>query len=633
MLFKFKFSHLSSKRVQISSIVSVALVLLYVLIFRNDELDYTAIYNTYNPATFRNSLSSINHGDDSKDELKLVPIENLFHDEELQKRLNNDLNNFCPVYTFFNDEKIRKLSIEKQRFHKTMLKKWVMLYHSLGFKVNILHYNDAITNPKMDDFVTKKILFNKNNQINENYMKLLAWENRSLQTDQSPGGFYSDYTIFPMISHSSVLKDLKLNCQDIEGFTLFEDYDFQLIRSDRNSISKILESLISKDKDFEILETAKFNDIFADYSIRTFSKLMNSKNIKTLTERIPKILDQHLRAYRLTNRFAKINVVDPLALSDHYFFRPVFSIFKTLTKCESFIISPPTKHFLKKFENDIKEKLPDPITPDSSLDYITKMEKLLEGLYSSQKMIRGACSHDMEVQITNELSFESKALNLISIPHPISVLSAIKYNDKNVFLSEEIASVEQNNFLTTLLSKNFKEVKDLENIIKSNELSYYFFNFETMTPDSLRHQLSINLGFELERITDSEPVRYHDASTFLNEIIDESMILSQGELMRKLENVKQLVDRHSEPMSYVINQRQSDSKIQELRDRLKDWNKLEKPTDPSKILETQHFESRHDPIVEISENFNKLDSSVWHLVKNVRFVDDMKYKELKAISS
>lgn len=632
MIFNFKLNQKSLSRLLTSTIISVTLVLIYLLVFRNNDMDYTAIYNTYNPATFRNTFGGTS--DDSDNQFKFVPIENLFHDEELQKRLNNDMNNFCPVFTFFNDEKIRKLSIEEQNFHKTMLKKWIMLYDSLGFKVNILHYNDAVSNPKMDEFVNKRILFNKNNQINENYMKLLAWENKSLQMDPESGisGFYSDYTIFPMVGHSSVLSDLRLTCKDFQGFTLFEDYDFQLITSDSSSISKILDSLISKNRDFEILETDKFNSIFADYSLKTFAKLLNNKNIKTLVEKIPKILDQHLRAYRLTNRFSKINIVDPLALSDHYFFRPIFSILRTLTKCEEFIITPPTKHFLKNFEKNLKERLPDPITPDSDLEYVTRMDKLLEELYSSSKTAtRNMCSNDLEVEITNELNFDSKALNLISIPHPISVLSALKYNQKNVFISEEIVSIEQNNFLTTLLSKNFKNIEDLYNIIKNIDLNYYFFNFETMTPDSLRHELSIILGFELDKITDSSPVRYNDASKFLNEIVDENMILSQGELMRKLDNVKQLVSKYGEPMSYVINQRQSNSKIQELRDRLKNWNQLEKPTDPAKILETQHFESRHDPIVEISENYNKLDSSIWHLVKNVRFIDDMKFKELTNI--
>lgn len=625
------FRHKSTKRLVTSSIVSTIVVVIYLIIFKRGDMDYTTIYNTYNPATFKNSLGSNTKYED-KDQFQLQPIDNLFNDEILQNRINNDLNNFCPVFTFFNDEKIRKLSIEEQKFHKTMLKKWVMLYNSLGFKANVLHYNDAVTNPKMESFVSKKILFNKNNQINENYMKLLAWENKSSQLGES-AGFYSDYTIFPMVSHSSALDDLRLKCQNFKEFTLLDDYDFQLIISDQDSITNILESLISKNKDFQILETDKYSDLFADYSIKTFQKLMNSRNTKTITERIPKILDQHLKANRLLNKFTKINIVDPLALSDHYFFRPVFSLFKTLTQCsQDSIPPPPTKTHLKRFDKEIKEKLPDPITPDSGLEYITKVEKFMEELYKNQNIQRGKCTQDLQITVTNELNFDPKALNLISVPHPISILSALKYNKKNVFISGDIVNIEQNNFLTTQLSENFKSPQDLKPLIKNKDLNYIFFNFESMTPDTLRNQISMNLGFEIGRIRDSSPVKYADQSKYLNEIINENMILSQGELMRKLDNVKALVARYGEPMSYVINQRQSDAKIQELRQRLREWDKIEKTTDTERILETQHFESRHDPIVEISENYNKLDATLWHLIKNVRYIDDVEYKELTNIA-
>jgi len=598
-------------------------------------MDYTTIYNTYNPTTFRNSFNgqNFNSGNDNQ-QFKLLPIENLVKDEEITKRINNDLNNFCPVFTFFNDEKIRKLSIEEQKFHKIMLQKWIMLYNSLGFKANVLHYNDAVTNPKMEEFINKKILFNKNHQINENYMKLMAWENKSLALGEK-AGFYSDYTIFPMISQSSILNDLKFNCQDFQNFTLLDDYDnFQLMTSNLESISKILDGLINKNKDFEILVTDKYNDIFADYSIKIFSKLMNSKNIKTITERIPKILNQHLRTYRLSNKFKKINIVDPLSLSDHYFFRPIFSIFKTLTHCEDVLIPPPTKTYLKRFEKEIAGRLPDPITPDSGLDYVQKVEKLMDEFFGAQQLTRGKCPKEAPtILITNELKFDTKSLNLISIPHPISVLSALKFNKNHFFKSEDIASIEQNNFLTTLLSGNFKSVEDLKPLIKNKELNHVFFNFESMTPEILRHELSIFLGFDLERIIDSTPVRYGDGSKDLDEIIGEKIIQSQGDLERKLDNVKQLIVKYNEPMPYVINSRQSDSKIQEFKENLKKWNQLEKTTDPSKILESQHFESRHDPIVEISENFNKLDASIWHLVRNVRYVDNIKYKELLSLTS
>lgn len=608
-------------------------MVIYLIIFKRGDMDYTTIYNTYNPATFKNSFNSNSKYED-KEQFQLQSIDNLFNDELLQKRINNDLNNFCPVFTFFNDEKIRKLSIEEQKFHKIMLKKWIMLYNSLGFKANVLHYNDAITNPKMESFISKKILFNKNNQINENYMKLLAWENKSSQLGES-AGFYSDYTIFPMVSHSSALDDLRLKCQDFNEFTLLNDYDFQLIISNKDSITNILENLISKNKDFQILETDKYNDFFADYSIKTFQKLMNSKNTKTITERIPKILDQHLKSNRLLNKFTKINIVDPLAMSDHYFFRPIFSLFKTLTYCsQDSIPPPPTQNHLKKFEKEIKDKLPDPITPDSGLEYITKVEKFMEDVYKNQfsNIQRGKCLKDLEITVTNELNFDPGALNLISIPHPISVLSALKYNKKNVFISDEIVNIEQNNFLTTQLSGNFKTTNDLIQLIKNKELNYIFFNFEFMNLNSLKNQISINLGFDLGRITDSSPVKYSDQSTYLNEIINENMILSQGELMRKLDNVKSLVAKYGEPMSYIINQRQSDAKIKELRERLKKWDQIEKTIDTERILETQHFESRHDPIVEISENYNKLDASLWHLVKNVRYIDDVEYKELSSIA-
>ncbi|CDR44948.1 CYFA0S16e00342g1_1 [Cyberlindnera fabianii] len=583
--------------------------------------------DTYNPLTYNKEQSRPKDTTDKYAKF-LEPVTPLFGDDELNKRLHHNPDSKGLVYTFFNDDKIRRLSLHEQKFHRTMLRKWALLYQSLGFSVIILHYNDAVAHSKMRAMANSRVLFSKNDLINENYLKLLAWSYRMSQQPRATGkgALYVDYTIFPVTSR---IEKLKVESPKIKQFQLISDYEFQVMLSDKQHIDELIDALIQKNRDFDIVESPGYGDLFADYSIGVWRKLLHTNNVKVVVDTVPGILDKHIRMWRMA-KYSAVNIVDPMALGDHYFIRPILQSIKSVLKCEDSLYPHPTRNFINLFDRDIAPHLPDRPSADSDIETIKTSEKVIHDLIAPHKV---PCEQTAwSISITNGLTLEPRTINLITVPHPLSSASVLKSEEKRMVTGTDLSTLKECNVISKQLTESTKS---------DNRLRYYsihrgnsiFFPSELLTVECFAHSLSLFLGFDIPAINDQWGMEYDDRSTSYSELSGKSFTISEGELKWKLESVRSLISNYEAPVPFVINQRQSEMRLKQYRDDLKLIKEPEKVADPKIVLQTQHFESRHDPVVEIAEIWNQQDAELWWDVRSVRWIGERLWKLLSEVEA
>jgi hypothetical protein len=537
--------------------------------------------DTYDPSTYQKST----HDHHSQ---KSTEIQPLIQDEYLSQRLNRAKDRF--IYTFFNDELIGKLSHKEQAFHKQMLKKFIILYHSMGVGVHICHSKDSISNSNWKEF----------KETNNNHLKLLALQEK-MNANEDTFAFYSDYTLFPM--NGDWLQKLRYN-----QFTLSSDYEFEVMLTDKNGLERLMQSLLHNTRDLQIMETNELNGIFADYSLETWRKLMNTNDLGMVLEQIPRALNGHLRHWRL-GQYDTIAIVDPITLNDHYFSRPMLQTIKSVLQCESSMYPPPLKSFVKKFENDILPEL----GLRTNVDSMELREQNSRKLKDLMRPYVVGCNDHLRIEVSSELDDGSKTLNMVSIPHPLSIASAMHLTDKHIITNAELIS-SKHDLLDQLLQ--------LDKV--SNSI---LFNSEFITIQNFIESLELFLGFEMKPINDPQGFQFNDLSKAFKDIIGQQFALSENEFKDKMDSAKKLVVKYEEPLPYVINQRQTEEKLQQYRDDLKK-DKAKGADLEQKVLKTQMFESRHDPIVDIAEIWNPRDTGLWWLVKNLRYVDQEIIKAL-----
>lgn len=583
-----------SKRTLVLSSICVFFITVYCLLHSTRDI----INETYNPLTYRYAVPRT-------EEPQRSEVPPLLDHDELSNRLNTQRHR-CSVYTFFNDEQVTRLSIQEQQYHKTMLRKFITLYHSLGFNIHVMHHRDATQNENMSRMMARA----SNAKVNDNYLRLLAWQTKLKETGEV-GGLYSDYEIFP----TSGFKLEKLYRDKMGQFTLMDDYEFQVMMSDSNGIDSLIRSLAEKRTDFEIFETGELSGVFADYTLATWRKLLNTNDLRQVMDEVPKYLNKHLHRWRLS-QFDTITIVDPVTLSDHYFSRSIFQTLKSLLHCPNALFPPPTNKFMAKFEKDILPHLPARLSMDS---HVTTQRENTKALTELMKPHIFECKKQWRVEVSSELVRAEKQLTFVTVPHPVSVSAALHFNDKHTITSDELVHTKRRDMVTDMLKVSLDEVV--------NDTSILFFNAELLSTKGFVLALGLHLGFSIPAVNDQWGLEFHDLSTAFNEIINEEYTISEGEFKRKMDSVKALVQHYESPHSYVINQRQSEAKMKEYRAKIKASNKYDTVSDlEQRVLNTQSFESRHDPVVDIAEMWNPQDTQLWWLVQSLRFVDEHVYQ-------
>ena len=617
------------KRSLFVSGLSLSLCLTGFLLFYNADRNHLfqpAEHDTYDPLTYKMSLPSgdesntaatHNKGEDEQSHVHLENILPLVRHGDIMQRLNSGQNGGS-VYTFFNDAIISRLSPQEQEYHKTMLKKFIQLYHSLGFNVHILNYIDAVINPNATRLMSQMSI---NEQAKAVILSMLAWQAKLQENGDTEGGLYSDYEIFPMSNEQSLnqLTSTKMN-----SLTTLKGYGYRLMVSDITGVDNFIESLLENDTTApKAFETDQYNSVFADYSINTWRKLLNTDNLRFLIDEIPKILNAHLHRWRLA-RYDTVTVVDTISIGSHYFSKPILLAVKSLLKTSEHehIYPIPTISFVERFVVEIMDALPWRTSMDTS-QYdqersLKQMQELLKPfIHDHQK------NWNVEIVSSLDMNDNDKNLKLVSIPHPLSLGTAIDLNTKGMVTSSRMSSMNQHDFFSQHLVDS-QNVEDLKSYMVKDH-STIVFNSETLSTKQFTHAIALNLGFDIDGVSDEWGVEYQDKAKPLNEVLKQELTISEGDFKMKMEMARNLVTHYESPNSYTETQRQSEETLKTYRDKMKNTPNSYGIADDleSKLDDLSYSEIRHDPMVDFAELWNPNDTELWWLAKSLRYIDEV----------
>ncbi|KAH3674611.1 hypothetical protein WICMUC_003157 [Wickerhamomyces mucosus] len=544
-----------------------------------------------------------------------------------------------------------------------MLRYWINWHQSLGFNLQIIHYNDSLNHLDFKFFDQNGLLLNKKDQINENYLKLLGWDYKMDQNNNNDNeiGILMDYTRF-FTNIDNKLSQIINSIIQSNKFIMFDE--FNLLSSDYKSLKNLIKNIKNKEQ-IQIYQDDYLNDLILNYSLNSISNFTNSNNFKNLFDKIPTILINHLKYLKFQQFSNKLNLIDMISIADHYFINEILSIIKSLispnlSEIDQLIPLPTLTNLQKllKIKQNYQHqqqqqkktsqwgKFPDKLTPDSSIDLIELNNQFLLGNYPIFfKMLK---FKEISIEILNNIpkNFQQKNhLNIIIFPHPLSTISAINYNDHRIVNNEDILKFKHRNILSNLLFENNYDLDAIKNLIKNDKFrNLLFINFESSIKENylinLNNQLSIFLGiYNLNLQNDYFGLNFKDNSKSIDEILSNlNLVSSQIEIIKKLNKIRNLINSNENQRPFIINQRQSLTKLQTLQNNLYKINQIKSPLEGiddieelKQLLKTQMFEERYDPILEISENWNEIDSNIWYYIKNLRYLDLKIYKYLEQL--